>query len=199
MESNEQDKGVMELATAFKKFIPLLAGMKSNNTRFFTAEVIEAPDEDNRTCKVRGVLDGSEMEYSGVNLSMERNDGVIEVPAVDSTVLVCRTPDGELYVIKCSDISKWIVYIDNQNSFVFDSSGFILNGGLYGGFVKVGELVIKINALENLVNSILTALKTTTIPLAPSGTYPFAPLYAALNVIAPITTEFDLENTAAKH
>lgn len=76
---------------------------------------------------------------------------------------------------------------------------YSFNGGNNNGIPKVTPLTAKINALENLVNGILNALKTTVIPLAPSGTYLFAPLYAALNDITPITAQSDLENTKVKH
>lgn len=93
-----------------------------------------------------------------------------------------------------------IVY-QNGDKQVYDRNAGIysFNDGNNNGIPKVTPLTSKINALENLVNSILNALKTTVIPLAPSGSYPFAPLYAALNDITPITAQSDLENTKLKH
>lgn len=73
------------------------------------------------------------------------------------------------------------------------------NDGSNGGLVKVKELVEKINSLENQLNTILSTLKATTIPLAPTGTYPFLPLYSNIQPILPITLEADIKNDKVKH
>lgn len=103
-------------------------------------------------------------------------------PAINSMVMVGMINENDGIILMYSAIST-----------------INLRGSQYGGIPEVEPLVAKINALENLVNAILTALKGTTIPLAPSGTYPFAPLYAALSDITPITQITDLENTAVTH
>ena len=114
---------------------------------------------------------------------------MIIFPSVNSTVIVALSTQNSAFVLMYSDIDK-VQYMD----------------GSFGGMIKVKDgddptvgLLKKINNLENLVNSILNALKTTTIPLAPSGTYPFAPLYAAINEITPITSESDLVNDLVVH
>jgi hypothetical protein len=47
------------------------------------------------------------------------------------------------------------------------------------------------------VNTILDTLKTIVIPLAPSGTYPFAPLFTTINDL-PAQNKSDLEETKIK-
>lgn len=91
--------------------------------------------------------------------------------------------EGDVEIVKSSNIT------------VACSGTIEFNGGAKNGLPMVAPLVTKINALENLVNSILNVLKSTTIPLAPTGTYPFAPLYTALADILPITAQADIENT----
>jgi len=95
--------------------------------------------------------------------------------------------EGNVEIIKATDIN-------------ITASGTIkFNDGSNEGIPKVVALASKIAAVETLVNNILTVLKATTIPLAPSGTYPFAALYAALSVIAPITSQASIEDTKVKH
>lgn len=90
--------------------------------------------------------------------------------------------------------------VDCAGTAVINASDTItINGGDNDGLVKVAALKDKINALENLVNGILNVLKATSIPLAPSGTYPFATLYTSLNAITPVTSQSDLENPDVKH
>lgn len=121
-------------------------------------------------------------DLQGVRLMADNTVGFWMIPKVNSIVIVTMINEATGYVAQCSEFD-----------FMY------LNGDAYGGLVKVKELTDKINALENLTNNILTALKGTTIPLAPTGTYPFAPLYAAFNLIAPITTKAELENTTVLH
>lgn len=194
------DAQILELATAFQKFIPILAGtagMKA--TRFLTAEV-KSVDEDNRTCVAVGVMDNEEITYNDVNLSTERNDGVIEIPAIDSTIMIAKMPDGETYVIKCSDVTKWICFIDSGNKLEFSSSGWVWNGGSLGGMAKTAALATQLNNVENKVNSILLVLGTTWVPIANDGgaalkTLCVPPLTTPLTT----TTQAGIEDTKIKH
>jgi hypothetical protein len=117
-----------------------------------------------------------------IRLVAEEFDKVfVLIPQIDSNVIVGMVDAQNGILLLASDIDE--VY---------------LRGTEHGGLVKVSELVDKLNNLENQVNDILTTLKNTTIPLAPSGTYPFAPLYASINNLTP-TQIADIENDKVKH
>ena len=131
-------------------------------------------------------IDEGEAEFQGVALCAEDVDAKFMLtPVVGSIVGVAMMSDSEN--------TDYIIVLYSE----IDS--ILLRGDQYGGLIKVEELVSKVNALENLVNNILTTLKSTTIPLAPSGTYPFAPLYTSFNNISPITMREDLENENVTH
>lgn len=143
-------------------------------------------------CKVKNInvtekicdcepIDGS-ADLLNVRLMAENKTGFLIIPTDGSIVIVTMLNKYTGYVSMFSEVDE-----------------IQLNGDNEDGLVKVNDLVTKLNNLENLVNNILTTLKTTTIPLAPSGTYPFAPLYAAFNLIAPITNKTDIENNKVKH
>ena len=121
-------------------------------------------------------------------------------PENDSAVLVnvrlnADYKDGFKLIPK--DNSKVLVSLINNTtgfiSMVSEVDEIHLNGTNYDGLVKVKDITDKLNALENKVNDLINILKTTTIPLAPSGTYPFAPLYANVNVLTP-TQQTEIEN-----
>jgi hypothetical protein len=128
-------------------------------------------------------IDGS-ADFLDVRLNAGLTDGVLITPKVGSIVMVTRYQTFEAFISLVTEVAKIEITCDNV----------IYNNGDNGGMVLVKELVKKINALEELTNTLLNTLKTTTIPLAPSGTYPFAPLYATVDPIAPITLESDLAN-----
>lgn len=144
--------------------------------------VCEVSDVDtaNSICNCTPI-DGSAILVN-VRFNSDNKDGFKLIPKDGSKVLVTLINNTTGYVAMVSEVDE-----------------IHLNGINEDGLVKVNDLVTKINALENLVNNILTTLKATTIPLAPSGTYPFAPLYTAFNNIAPITNKADLENTKVLH
>ena len=121
-------------------------------------------------------------DFEEVRLNANYQKGFVLVPKNNSVVVV-------------SQISNEVAYI----SMVSEVDQIYLAGDDNGGLVKVSELVDKINRVENQVNNILNVLKTTVIPLAPSGTYPFAPLYASILDITPLTQVNDLENKTVQH
>ena len=105
----------------------------------------------------------------------------ILIPKVDSLVVVTYTSNSTAYIALVSEIES-----------------VKIRGDANGGLVKVEDLVNKLNALENQVNDILTALKGIVVPLAPSGTYPLAGSFATI-VNLQTTSKSDLENDKVKH
>lgn len=154
---------------------------------------------DKNTCVVTCVSGDSPIDIPNVLLQAEVCDGLLITPKVDSTVFVCVSIYNPPYVAMFSDIDEFYLQVGDSSLTITNDGKIKLNDGSYDGLIQIKELVKKINALENLVNNILTTLKSTTIPLAPSGTYPFAPLYSALNNISPITQQADIENKDITH
>ena len=126
--------------------IQVLAGTKGLSTKFMLGKVTEV-QEDERTCSVEVQLGDHPMTLTGINLSAENNDGLVEFPAVDSTVLICLLSNNSGFVVKMSDLDKVICVIDSSNKFEFDSTGFIWNDGLNGGLIKIVDLTTKLNLL----------------------------------------------------
>jgi hypothetical protein len=160
---------------------------------------VKSVDEDKSTCIVVTKSGKESVEIPNVSLQVGVCDGLQIIPKVDSDVLILRSTYQSPFVVNWSDVDKYYIQV-GDSSFTIENDGTMqLNDGAYDGLVKVKDLTDKINALENLVNNLLNTLKSTTIPLAPSGTYPFAPLYAAFNPIQPITQQSDIENKNITH
>jgi hypothetical protein len=154
--------------------------LKMNENKFgFGAMICKVLSVSGSTCEVLCVE--RDVELKGVRLQTEVSAGVLLKPAVDSFVVVVPIADFEFVVVMYSAIDE-IQLLD----------------GSFGGLVKVSELVDKVNALEDQVNDLLTALQGVTIPLAPSGSYPFAPLFTSFTPLTP-TTVSDLENDKITH
>lgn len=178
-----------------------MAGVKSFKGCSFFMGTVTSVDEDNRQCDVESTLDGETVAYSDINLSPERNDGFIQIPAVDSTVFCVRTPDTEAYVLAFSDVSKIVCFIDSTNKYEFDTNGFIWNGGSFGGMAKTGVLATRLNLVENKVNAILTAIGATWIPVPNDGGAALKTLFAAVPLASPLsnTTQAQISDDKIKH
>lgn len=164
----------------FKQIFRELAGVNALPVPIFGT--VTAVDEADMSCTVMPLGDENGVEYLEVSLMAEyKANGMYYKPVIDSLVIIAPMNETRYYVAMYSEIDTvW------------------LRGSTHGGLVKVSELVDKLNNLENQCNDILTTLKNTTIPLAPSGTYPFAPLYASINNLTP-TQVADIENQNCKH
>lgn len=186
------------LNDTLKQAIQQLAGTHLKDNVHIIECNVDSVDEDAFECDVTTIGGNGELSIPGVKLAAEDNDGFTLIPAIDSTVYVTMTDNGLVYVSMFSDVSK-VVAIINKTKLIIEDGKITMNDGSFEGLVKVKKLTDKINALENQINTILQILAATTIPLAPSGSYPFASLYASVLPITPITTQAEIENDKIKH
>lgn len=130
------------------------------------------------TC-VCSPIDGS-ADIEDVRLKAGDGDGLLMIPAVDSVVIVQMVNDVEGYISMFSQLDS-IKMLD----------------GSFDGLVKVGDLVTKLNNIENKVNDIITTYNAHTHAVSGSATLipngsPIAPPLAN-------TTQADIENDKITH
>lgn len=127
---------------AEEKFIRSLRDFNSSAATVFPVTV-DSVDMDQMTCDVSPVNDA---ELFDVRLKAAINgnkDGLIEVPSVGSSALVClidKKPD-RAFIIKVDSVSEVLFY-----------------GGKNGGLIKVNELVNQLNKLKAVVDKMQDAL-----------------------------------------
>lgn len=139
------------------------------------AEVISV-DSDNATCVCQLINGITTAEQKTVSLMADNDDGLLIIPSIGSTVIVAWTKRMLPYIAMFSEI---------QDVFL-DASGIIqMNQGVFGGLVKVQDLVARLNNIENAFN----ALNAKVNGLAPTPIIPNVPL----------TNRSDLENTNITH
>lgn len=111
----------------------------------FPANVVSV-DETALTCVVQTLNDDAPMSDVRLKAAIDNvTDGIVEIPVVGSTVLVCLIGNDEntAFVVKCSSVSKVVMF-----------------GGSKGGLINIGDLVSKINAIENKLNSVINTFNT---------------------------------------
>lgn len=148
---------------------------------------VDSVDEDTKTCTVTPINTNTTTPYPEVMLSAENNDGILIVPAIDSTVIVAVSKRGVAYVCMYSDIDKITIITSAETKFISEATQF--NDGSFGGLVKIQELVDKINRLENAFN---THVHSGVTAGSASTLQPSTP-------ITPITMVLDLENKTITH
>jgi hypothetical protein len=165
--------------------IKSLREITKSNSYSKTCEVIQI-DTSSNTCDVAPV-DGS-AHIPNVRLNTSQT-GYLIIPKEGSLVDITFTDPDNAFVSMFSEVDDIKIKVSNE---------IHLNGDGLGGLIKISDLVGKLNDIEDLVNNLLTTLQSTTIPLAPSGTYPFAPLYATFQML--VNTQVnDIENDKVKH
>ena len=172
-----------------KTAVQKLAGTFKEDTVQLIIGTVESVDEDKAICSVKIQND---VTLPNVSLQASICDGLLIIPVVDSTVYVLTSKYNTPLVIQWSDIDKFMLQVG-------DSYLEVKNDGSFDGLVKVGALVDKINALENLLNGFITIYNSHT-HTAPSGGGPTSVTSAIESQqISPITQQKDIENELIKH
>ncbi len=167
-------------------------------------------DEEQMTVSVQLTIDDNSQDPNGsesiisegvlLNVVSLNNNGVILYPADGSDVLVAEVDGpGNYVVIKCSNLVKAKLTIGA--SMVTVTDGLIqLNDGSLGGLVKVEALVSKINAIEELLNNLKTAVTAVVIAgsTADGGAVKAGIIAGLGSGITPTTLRGDIENTNIK-
>ncbi|MBI9055526.1 MAG: hypothetical protein JEY96_17010 [Bacteroidales bacterium] len=152
---------------------------------------------DGRTCTVNPVDGGAAIENVRLNAYTDGNKGIVITPKKDSFVIVGMLDEVDAMVLM-SDEVEIIEAIIANTSFKMSDGEMLFNGGGNGGLIIVANLVDKMNAIESKLNDVINTLKTVTIPLAPSGTYPLATDFGDMTVLSETSTS-DIENEDIKH
>lgn len=114
---------------------------------------------DGDTCTlIIGSLELTDVRLRAVVNS--ENDKIVVTPKAGSRVLAADMSGGsyrDLVVLSYSEIEKVEVVIE-QTTCTIDKDGIVMNGGNNGGLVNIDDLVAHINAIENDINNLKTAL-----------------------------------------
>lgn len=131
---------------------------------------VKSVNTNELTCVVEPV-EGPEIYNVRLKAAIDNvKEGLVEIPKANSTVLVglIGNDTNTCFIMRCSQVEEVVMF-----------------GGTLGGLIKIVDLVSKLNALENKVNTIITWGGSVSPPLVTT----------ALTA----TQRADLENTKVKH
>lgn len=116
----------------------------------------------------------------GVRLVANNDKGFMLIPTDGSIVVVSMLNNATGFVSMCSQVDEiW------------------LNGNNYDGLVKIGDLVEKLNNLENKVNTIINTYNAHTHVASSFGSPTTTPTAPVVGTLTP-TIQLDLENLTVK-
>lgn len=176
------------MSDELRQVISKLAGTHLvDKTHMAIAQVVSV-DLQACTCTVDMVTGKTSASRLTVSLMADVADGLLLVPAVDSTVIIAWSDHMLPYVAMFSDLQD--VYLDATGKIT-------MNQGTEGGLVKVRDLVTKLNAIENKVNAIISSYNGHVHPDPVSGTTgtPTVPITGPLTP----TQVVDIENPNVTH
>ena len=165
------------------------------SSSFATGKVKEV-DAQNFTCDVAFDNDVADMPSVRLKAVIDNKDfGLIEIPKVDSEVIIFKLTTSQWVVIKTSELDSIHLKI-GENTLKINSDGFTFNGGELDGLVKVNELVQKLNAIENKVNDLIAHYKTHNHAHPNGPTTAFVSPFTGSNLT--LTQKNNLENPLIK-
>lgn len=165
----------MDKSREIRSVIRKIAGVDNQGLIFFNASVVSVDDE---TCVVeRNGLKHEDVRLAAVIDGNTKN--LLVKPKVGSMVLIADLSEGlmrDLAVIGWSEVDT-----------------ITINGGSFGGLVKIQELTNKLNALVQKFNLHTHTVATTGTAAAQTGTA------AATTGTAQQFSKADYEDTKIKH
>ena len=171
--------------------------LAGNGASYMMSGTVKGVDTTNATCIVLLDIDHDDVPTDGIllNVSTGATDGIHIVPALSSRVWVTEVDEpGRWALARCGTIDKMYVKADSSIEY---------NGGGLGGLVKVSALLNKLNALEQLLNDLVTKFNTHThlyIPGPGTATAPTAVTATQeTSSISAYTSLEDIENPRIKH
>lgn len=167
-------------ARAIQEAIQKLSGTFAADRVYYIDAAVKSVDEKARTCIVVATSGKAGNEFTA-RLMASVDDGILIVPAIDSTVVVSGSDFVAPSIVQYSEVEK-----------------IILRGGDLGGLVKVIELTKKLNNLENKLNSLITKYNTHTHNVTAVGSPTGPGLQPETGTLTP-TQRTDIENKSITH
>lgn len=179
---------------------------------------VDAVDKATRTVDCTPLDESAPLLGVNLQANQESMFGVVTFPKVGSYVVVGFVADGAAGVVLLTDEVESIevvisddtarisadkegvrVLMGDDTSAELTKEGIILNGGSFGGTVKVEQLTERINTIENDINELKNAF-SAWVPVSQDGGAALSALTMtwASGLLTP-TQRGDYENEKVKH
>jgi len=158
---------------------------------------VSAVDESGRTCTV--TVDEGYTLY-GVRLSSVDDADVVLVPAVGAWCYVASVDNSEdlTFVLSPSAVEKVIAKVGGL-TVELSNGALSINGGNFGGLIKIEALVSEIDALKQDLNALKTAFNSWIVTPQDGGAKLKTAAAGWASSTLPATDRSSLEDEKIKH
>jgi len=139
--------------------IEIVKGAGGINAPATYIATVNSVNEDARTCSCTSVNGPTDISLDTVLLMSEVNDGLLVIPAIDSTVIIQSTPNSMPVVLMFSQIDK-VISNAGGSTLQIDSDGLQLDGNKYGGIMQITPSVKAWNDTQNDINNLKSDIST---------------------------------------
>lgn len=159
--------------------------------------IVKNVDEESGLCEVE--RDDLPTLYNvRLNAVVSGSQMFMQIPSLESFVIVAEISDGGQAVIMTSSIDKIIAQVSDDISMVMDKNGIVFNDGKLGGLIKIDDLINRLNTVEKDLNTIKTSIKSWVPVVQDGGASLKTRLMSWCNSTIQITTKADIENERVK-
>ena len=179
---------------------------------------VDAVDEDARTVDCTPLDEGAPLVGVNLQANQESTFGVVAFPKVGSYVVVGFVADGAAGVVLLTDEVESVevvisgdtarisagkdgvrLLMGDDTSAELTKEGITLNGGCFGGTVKVEQLTERINAIERDINDLKSVFSGWVAVPQDGGAALSAAAAAWSATPLELTQRGDYENEKVKH
>lgn len=142
---------------SIQEAIQKLAGTHLSDNIHMLAATVNEVDQMARTCTCTPIGGKAVTDLGNVQLMAEVDDGFLKIPAINSTVIIMWSTRNVPYIA---------LYSALQRVFIVTLDGIQFQGGELGGLPIVGEVVNRLNNIEqafNLLNTKVNGLAPTPV------------------------------------
>lgn len=178
--------------------------------------IVDAVDKEKRTVDCSPIDEGAPLLAVNLQANQESKHGIVIYPKVGSYVVVSFVAEGSAGVVTLTDEIESVEVVIEQNKVMLNNekatiqvgddvsievanNGIVMNGGDFGGLIKIEELTKKINDLIDKFNN-----HTHNIPTIITNGSATTQTAVQVAVPAPISkaiklNKADYENVKVKH
>lgn len=184
---------------SIKDFIRLLA--QSGEELYCKVCTVDNVDNDARTVDCTPIDESAPILAANLQANQQSKAGIVVFPKAGSYVIVGFLNQATAVVLLCDEIERIEFAIGEITAYV-DASGMVINGGGFGGLVKIGELTDKLNELIEAFNGHTHTLPSNSVSVTGSASAQSNPQPITVPAITGKSEKFnqsDYENEKVKH
>jgi hypothetical protein len=173
-----------------KEALNKLTGQHKYDQVGYINATVDSVNISKRTCNCTAIDGHTEYDLPGVRLMAVIDDGILFEPVIGSTVKVIYSQNIEPFICQYSEIEN----------ITLDAKTLIkLNDGSFGGLIKIGELINKINVIESDLNTLKNVFNLWVVIPSDGGAALKTMAAAWLGKQITKTKISDIENPLVKH